>query len=246
MAALVAARADRLFVSTPWWGRFLPAWRRRAPVEWLPVPSNLPTAPPAHAVEAARRASGGGPEGVLLGHLGTYGELIAGMLEEALPALLRQDGRRRAVLAGRGSTSFAERLTRQYPELAGRLCALGGRPADELAATLRACDVLLQPFPDGLSTRRSSAMAGLGLGRPVVSNLGEATEPLWHGCEALVLAPRPTGEAVREAAEALLSAPETWPELGRRAAGFYAEHFSLAHTLAVLRGEARARQVEGA
>ena len=140
--------------------------------------------------------------------------------------------------------SGAEQLTRHHPELTGRVRALGGLPGDELAATLKACDVLLQPFPDGLSTRRSSAMAGLALGVPLISNAGPATEPPWQGSGALALAPEPRGPAVLEVAESLLSAPETWPTLGRRAAEFYTENFSLAHTLDVLLERARARVVE--
>jgi glycosyltransferase involved in cell wall biosynthesis len=244
MAALVVARAERVFVSTSWWSERLPRPPRRVPLEWLPVPSNLPTRPPPDAVEAARASLRTGPEGVLIGHLGTYGDLLVGMLEQVLPPLLRRDARRRVVLAGRGSTRFAEQLTGRHPELAGRVLALGGQPADTLAATLKACDVLLQPYPDGLSTRRGSAMAGLGLGVPLVSNAGPATEPLWHGSGALALAPEPMGAAVEAAAEALLSAPETWPALGSRAADFYTERFSLAHTLDVLLGRTRAHVVE--
>ncbi|QRN95959.1 glycosyltransferase family 4 protein [Archangium violaceum] len=244
MAALVMARTDRLFVSTPWWKERLPQPPRRVPIEWLPVPSNLSTRPSPDRVESARASLRTSPDAVLLGHLGTYGEPLVTMLEEALPGLLRRDTRRLAVLTGRGSTRFAERLTGRYPELAGRVHALGGLPGDELAATLKACDVLLQPFPDGLSTRRSSAMAGLGLGVPLVSNAGSATEPLWHGSGALALAPEPTSASIRETAEALLSAPDTWPALGQRGADFYTENFSLTHTLEVLLDRAPARVVE--
>ncbi|AKJ00498.1 glycosyltransferase involved in cell wall biosynthesis [Archangium gephyra] len=244
MAALVLARADRVFVSTPWWNRLLHAPPRRVPLEWLPVPSNLPTQPPASEVESRRAALRPSPDTVLIGHLGTYGALITGLLEEVLPALLHQDARRRVVLAGRGSTHFARQLTGRHPELAGRVRALGGLPGDELAATLKACDVLVQPFPDGLSTRRGSAMAGLGLGRPLVSNAGPATEAPWRSSGALALAPEPTAASVLETAEALLSTPESWPALGQRAADFYMENFSLAHTLDVLRDRVRARGVE--
>jgi hypothetical protein len=208
------------------------------------VPSNLPTQPLTSMVESRRASLRTGPESVLIGHLGTYGELITGLLEEVLPALLRGDARRRVVLAGRGSTRFAGQLTGRHPELAGRVQAVGGLPGDELAATLKACDVLVQPFPDGLSTRRGSAMAALGLGMPLVSNAGPATEPPWRGSGALALAPQSTGTSILETAEALLSTPETWPALGRRAAEFYMENFSLAHTLDVLLDRVRARGVE--
>ncbi|MGZ3461552.1 MAG: glycosyltransferase, partial [Archangium sp.] len=125
MAALALARADRVLVSTLWWNRLLHKPPRRVPIEWLPVPSNLPTQPPASTVESIRASLRTDAEAVLIGHLGTYGDLIAGLLEEVLPALLREDARRVAVLAGRGGARFAEQLTRRHPELTGRVRALG-------------------------------------------------------------------------------------------------------------------------
>src|SRR6202035_1887278 len=68
MAALLARRADRLFVSTPAW---VPRLRRvaklrRDPV-WLPIPSSLPARPPATAIAAARQRLGLGPDEVVIG-----------------------------------------------------------------------------------------------------------------------------------------------------------------------------------
>ena len=61
--------------------------------------------------------------------------------------------------------------------------------------------MLVQPYLDGISTRRSSAMAGLALGVPIVSNAGVATEALWvdSGAIALVPADDPPAAMAREA-----------------------------------------------
>jgi len=53
---------------------------------------------------------------------------------------------------------------------------------------LAACDVLVQPYHDGVSSRRTSVMAGLALGVPTVTNEGALTEPLWRPSGAVQLA----------------------------------------------------------
>jgi glycosyltransferase involved in cell wall biosynthesis len=49
---------------------------------------------------------------------------------------------------------------------------LGEVPTAELARTVRALDLLVAPYVDGLTMRRSSAMAALACGVPVVSSTG--------------------------------------------------------------------------
>ena len=49
----------------------------------------------------------------------------------------------------------------------------------ELSAHIAACDLFVQPYPDGITSRRTSAMACLSRARPVVTTTGHLTEPLW-------------------------------------------------------------------
>lgn len=54
---------------------------------------------------------------------------------------------------------------------------LGFLPADEVSLALQAADVLALPFIDGVSERRTTFMAGLDHGLPVVATLGHGTGP---------------------------------------------------------------------
>jgi len=234
MLRLVAGAADRAFVSIPTWAEHLPS-RLRPHAEWRPVPSNLPTQVPP-ATRARMRAELG--EGPLLGHFGTFGEATSGMLEHALVPLLRAGSTRRALLLGRGSQAWREGLARRYPELAGQLLSRDSLAPEALAAHLGACDLLLQPYGDGVSARRGTTMASLALGLPLVTNTGHLTEPLWRtlGAVALVEGTDPT--ALVPEAERLLAHPEARAALGARAAEVYRQRFSLERTVEALLGSA--------
>lgn len=230
MLRLVAGAADRTFVSIPTWAEHLPPQVRRH-TEWRPVPSNFPTKVAPEAVAHVRAALGEGP---LLGHFGTYGAATSGLLERALVPLLRADPRRRVLLLGRGSEPWRKGLLQHYPELSGQLLSRDSLAPDALAAHLAACELLVQPYVDGVSARRGTAMASLALGLPLVTNTGHLTEPLWRGLGAVALVEGTEPAALVQAAERLLAHPEERTALGARAAEVYRERFSLERTLEAL------------
>lgn len=232
MLRLVAGAADRMFVSIPTWAEHLPA-RIRDRAEWRPVPSNFPTEVPAEAVARVRAELG---EGLLLGHFGTYGALLSGPLERVLVPLLRADPRRRVLLLGRGSNAWREGLAHRHPELSRQLLSRDSLEPDALTAHLAACELLVQPYVDGVSTRRGTTMASLGLGRPLVTNTGHLTEPLWRGLGAVALVEGTDPAPLIQAAEHLLANPEERAALGARAAEVYREQFSLERTMEALLG----------
>ncbi|MCY1016818.1 glycosyltransferase family 4 protein [Pyxidicoccus sp. MSG2] len=230
MLRLVAGAADRVFVSIPTWAEHLPARvRRRA--EWRPVPSTLPPEAAEGAVAAVRSALGPGP---WLGHFGTYGALTVGPLEAVLVPLLRAGAERKALLLGRGSRAFGEALGARHPELAGRWVTRDSLAPEDVVAHLAACDVLVQPYPDGVSARRTTTMAGLALGRPLVTNTGHLTEPMWRGLGAVELVEGTAPEPLVAATERLLSDVAARTALGERAARVYRERFALERTLEAL------------
>jgi hypothetical protein len=78
-------------------------------------------------------------------------------------------------------------------------------------------------------------MAGLALGRPMVTTEAEATEPLWRG-EGLVEAVAPNDAAgFIERVESLLGSAEERVRLGNRARLGYEANFSCQKTIATLR-----------
>jgi glycosyltransferase involved in cell wall biosynthesis len=239
MAALVLRAADRVFVSTPAWGPLLRRLARRAPPPtWLPIPSTVGLDPSPAEVAAVRHGLAAPPEALVVGHFGTYGREVVDSVAAVLPALLAADGRRHGLLLGRGSRQFAARLVAAHPHLAGRVHATGETTADAAAAHLRACDLLLEPYPDGATGRRTTLMAGLALGVPVVTTRGALTEPLWDEQGLAELVPAADTDALTAAAERLAAHPEDRRALGERGRAGYERFFSLDHTVRALRDAA--------
>ncbi|RKH72906.1 glycosyltransferase [Corallococcus aberystwythensis] len=230
MLRTLALGVGRAYVSIPTWAEHLPE-PLRSQARWCPIPSPLPLHVPEHAVRAVREALGGGPT---VAHFGTYGASIAGPLEAVLVPLLQRDEQRQALLLGRGSQAWSESLGRKHPALARRLHARDGLAPEAVAAHLRAAELLLQPYPDGVSARRSSAMGGLGLGLPIVTHTGHLSEPLWRELRPVALADEASPTALLALAEHLLEHGDERQALGERAARVYREHFALEHTVAHL------------
>ena len=235
MRELVAGAAERVFVSVPAWAPTLRRICPRAkPAEWLPVPCNVGTeADPVAVAEVRDRfAPAGGP---LVGHFGTYGVFIEDLLLTAVVELFRLNPAASILLIGRGSDRFREQIVAEHPDIVTRVHATGELPLSAVPAHLRACELLIQPFVDGISSRRTSAMAGLANGVPLATNLGMLSEPLWAG-GAVAAVPSPDPVALANLAAALLVDTLTRAEFGRQGCVLYRSNFALEHTIAQLRG----------
>lgn len=235
MVSLVAHNAERIFVTIPSWQNLLPqspSVQRR--VTWLPVPSNIPTTGSPLVIREVREQIASAGE-IIIGHFGTYGPAVTAMLNEVLPAVLQRDSRRRVLLIGRGSDQFALAFRQANPGLREQLSATGTLDREQIAAHLVACDCLVQPFIDGVSSRRTSVMAGLALGVPIVTNAGRLTDPVWMDCQAVALAPSPSPRHLSEAVENLLADEKRLSELRRQAVDFYQRNFALTRVIQTLR-----------
>jgi glycosyltransferase involved in cell wall biosynthesis len=243
MVRLVTRQAERILVTIPAWESLLPRSpnvRRR--VTWLPVPSNIPTIVAPEKVADTRRHVASADE-IVIGHFGTYGPHIAPTLERLLPPLLGKHSRRRALLMGNGSDRFASLLQEENPALRGQISATGSLGPEQMAIHLAACDCLLQPLADGVSSRRTSVMAGLALGLPIVTNTGPLTDPVWENTDSVVLAASPSPACLLDAMEGLLKAPQRLTALRQRAANFYQRNFALSRTIKVLRSGLTSREI---
>jgi hypothetical protein len=236
MAALVGGAAERAFVSIPAWRAFVAAVTSAdTPVTWLPVPSGIAVvkAPAEIASIRARYAAGH----QLVGHFGTYGGLITPLLRGCLSRLIDASDCS-VLLLGRGSDAACREMVAGAPRFAGRVHGTGVLPAAELSRHIGACDVMLQPYPDGISSRRTSAMVALSHGLPIVTTSGALTEPLWQSSQAVVLVPAGDLDALAAATAALLADPGRRAALAREAGAMYDERFDLRHTIAALRSAA--------
>jgi glycosyltransferase involved in cell wall biosynthesis len=233
MAAIVGRAAQRIFVSIPAWQPLVRSIiATDTSIQWMPIPSSVPfVADPSGTALIRARVGQGHP---LIGHLGTYGRLIQPMLRASLPALLAGTDCR-ILLLGRGGDGFRDLLIGDHPDLASRIVAPGEQPADELSRYVSACDVMLQPYPDGISSRRTSIMVALSHGRPAVTTFGHLSEAFWTDCGAVVLAPARDPGALADATANLIADPIRLRELSVRARAMYAERFDLVHTVERLR-----------
>jgi len=231
MASMLVRSARRALVATPRWGQILrESCGATCPIIWAPVPSNLPTAvDPGRAAETRSRLAA--RDEPLVGHFGTYGRWISEMLRPIVLGL-----RHRTLLVGRGSHDFRARLVAREPSVADRLIAAGELEPAAAAEHLAACDLIVQPYPDGVTTRRSSVMAGLALGAPVVTNAGELTEPLWAASGAVALARGADASSIMRLADALAVDAARRAELSRRAGALYRDRFDVAHAVRIVRG----------
>ena len=229
--------AHRIWVSIPAWEAH---WRpytlgRRMEFNWLPVVSNVPVLDdPAGVKKIRARVAPAG--GLILGHFGTYDRHVAALLKRSVPALLARDRTGLAVLLlGRGSESMRDALIRRHPQLSGSLHAAGTLTASDLSRHISACDVMMQPYMDGVSSRRGSVMAALSHGVPVVTTSGRLTESLWAESGALALAPAEDVAALVKETERLLRDREARCRMGAAGRALYDERFDLRRIVAALR-----------
>jgi glycosyltransferase involved in cell wall biosynthesis len=223
--------AARIWLSIPAWEPLIRPWLRgqQKPVAWLPIPSGIVVDPEPPAL----RLFGG--EAPVLGHFGTYSRETRQYLTEIFRPLFAAEAPVNLLLLGRGSDDFAEELRERFAARAGAILGLGAQDAMPLSAALHACGVMLQPYTDGISSRRSSAMAGLIHGKPIVTTAGKATEALWRESEAVVLVPAEDRAGIAAACLRLLADPVAADALGQRGLAAYKEHFAVSGVVAKLR-----------
>jgi len=234
MAYLTASGSEQIFYSTSAWLPLLDRLARLKTKTWLPVPSNLAESVEAPVVDALRMRFSQDPAGSLIGHFGTYGPALRDLLFPLFSQLLAADSRRIALFTGRGSGRFCATFLQREPSVAARVHAVESECTSTIASHLAACDVLIQPYPDGVTTRRTTLMAGLALGKAIATNLGPLTEPLWQQSAAVALAPDMSPVNVATVVEGLLSNARKVAELGARAAELYKTRFALSHTVRTL------------
>ena len=236
MTILLLQASKSVYVSIPEWEA---RWRpytlgRKVQFEWLPIPSNVAVVGDAEAAQAIRRRYVSGND-LLLGHFSTFGSPVCSLLEPILSRLLADGTGHGILLIGKGSTEFRERFVQREPIAALRLHATGTLSLTEISAHLAACDLLIQPYPDGVSTRRTSFMAGLSHGKPIVTTVGELTEPFWLKTNCMGLVPAADLRSFVDLTQQICRVEGERIRMGRAARVLYLERFDISHTIARLR-----------
>jgi glycosyltransferase involved in cell wall biosynthesis len=234
LMAAVLIRASRVaYLSTTAWLPYLQPWGSATMID-SPIPATIaPAAGPA-AITGWRSRFTAGHEGTLIvGHFGTFGDHVGRELTGAVPAILRASPAARFVFIGRGGEAFAAGLSRREPALGSRLHATGTLSRAEVSAALRACDLVVQPYPDGVTTRRTSVMAALANGVAVVTTDGRLTEPVWRNADVKLVTPSDPA-ALAAATVAVLADADGRMALGSNGKRLYDARFAVEHTLDTL------------
>lgn len=236
MTIVLLSAVRRVWISIPAWEQYLRPYTmgRRLTFNWLPVPSNVPVIADPAGVSIIR-ARYTRPGGLLVSHFGAYIHSVIEVLMSVLPALMDGLGNVSVLLLGHGSESACAELSQRRHDLAGRIHATGTLVAADLSRHLSASDVMIQPYPDGVSTRRGGVMAGISHGLPIVTTNGKLTESLWAESGAVATVPAGDTAALLAMTKQLLANDNDRRRLGDRASRLYQERFDVKHTVAALR-----------
>jgi glycosyltransferase involved in cell wall biosynthesis len=224
MAALASRAANRIMVSTSAWE---PTLNHKCEV--LPIPSNIPYVPDEIGTAEIRKQYA--TRGRLLGHFGSFGALIRDLLTDAILLILQANPDVDVLVMGSGSDAFTQCFRSTHEAQARRVHSIGALPNTILSKYISACDVMLQPFPDGVTTRRTTVMAALLHGRAIVTNAGHLTESIWKEERAVRLCDDSSASTLAEATRLLLFDESARQSLGKRAFDLYASRFDIRHTL---------------
>lgn len=210
--------ADVQLCSIERWTDRLRRLAPRVPAEHLPVGSNLPDR---RALRVEARQELGAQAGTLV--LACFGLWHPGRLAGHVFAASRSVARgRHTILLNLG----APHRTAGIPPVGVDLREPGFMSGAALARLLAAADIVLAPYEDGVSTRRSTVMAALQHGIPVVGTAGHLTDRLLAAeRDALVLVPVDDPARFANAVVALADDPQRLGEAGRAARRLYESRF---------------------
>ena len=218
--AVLARIADKLMASTERWVRQVELFSFGKPVRFVPVGSNLPDyAEDPHPLREELGVSNTFVVGLFgSAHISRHVDWVA-----AATRNLQKSGSTRVAVFYIGADGRI--IAPQFQGI--EFLDFGFLEPEQAAARIKAMDVLLCPFSDGISARRGSAICGLQQGRPVVSNIGPSTDQIfkeWNR-KGVCLSEGGVQEFV-STSEELAANPDLRLRVSRGARSFYEKTFS--------------------
>jgi glycosyltransferase involved in cell wall biosynthesis len=156
------------------------------------------------------------------------------LMLEVVPLLLGRHDKLSILFLGKGSLELRNLIIHHHPDLAQQVHATGIQSSRDLSRHISACHVMLQPYQDGISGRRTSAMAVLAHGVSVVTTVGKATESCWIESEAVEFVEAADVDSLVETTGSLLADSQERCRLGNAGRAFYDVHFDVELTLTAL------------
>ncbi len=223
MVWVLLACPDQIFAGNKLWINLLSFWAPKGKsIKWLPVPSCVPDESNPDIANSIKRKFC--PNGILIGSFGTYGSNTSIPLKSCFEKLLNQRDRVNALFIGKNSDVFASSLITNNPHFDCRVFGTGSIVSKDLSNYIKACDFFVQLNEEGLSTRNSSLMTILNIGKTGVGNVGAVTDSDWGFWEGFQVV-----ESLQVEQKVLYFAdnPQTIPEMEALAKKLYLDNFSL-------------------
>ena len=235
MVVILLNAASRVWVSIPDWETQLRPFLlgQKKSFGWLPVPSNIPVVADPDGV-ARVRAQYAFPGAPLVGHFGGYDRYMTELMLELLPSLPNKHDRPSVLLLGKGSLELRHQLIKRHPNLSEYVHATGALSAEDISRHISACDVMLQPYQDGVSGRRTSVMTALSHGVPVLTTTGKATESCWAESQAVKLTKVGDVNSMVEALQSLSVDAAEVSRLGPAGKALYGQCFDVKQVITKL------------
>ena len=235
----ILSNAKRVYVSTTAWQPMVDRYSRQAQKSiCLPIPSNIPGTQRPESIAVREKWTECDSKRVVVGHFGTFGGEIRRLAMETMRRLFERSADVCVALIGRGATSARlDLLLKQPTDLSDRVFSLENANEEKIAAWIQACDIMLQPFPDGISTRRTSAMAGFANGVAVVSNMGSLAESFWLEENVAMVADGPNVEQLTGKTLELIGNSELRERIALAGRSLHDQKFTIENTIRVLTGD---------
>jgi glycosyltransferase involved in cell wall biosynthesis len=196
----------------------------------VPVPANITPVPTSHVAARERLGLDGRLAVALFGQ--DHPSRALDHAEAAIAALAEVHGHDRLAILNLGAGAPPLGIPRGVD-----VSSPGRLSNDELSLRLWASDIVLLPFTDGVSTRRSTLMAALAHGRPVLGSRGHNTDALLaQATDAMVLTRADDRAAFTRAAVKLTSDPVRLRAVGDAGRRLYESRFDWPVTARQVRG----------
>jgi glycosyltransferase involved in cell wall biosynthesis len=235
MTWTVVRAAERVWLTIPGWEPRLRLARRRGqpPPRTLPVPGTIPPVRDPARVAAVRGMLLKGRM-KLVGYFGAGGPYPFDAIRSTISEFAARGGADTAfVCIGRGSDALAASLQSSLSSSVVPVTGTGALERDHVSLHLQACDALLQPYPDGVSGRRTTTVSALEHAIPVATTIGWLSEPFWSETQAVEAVPAHAAATLPAALIRLLDPPRNAAaRAGARA--LYRERFDPTRTLKAL------------
>lgn len=226
--------SDNTYVTTNNWKRFLKPFKLRENLVTLPVPSNIRNVAERQFSLNLRKAFASDAKMII----GTYSSFKEYEMLEILDAVISKTLTANPdwvwLLLGRQADKYCERLVQKYPAIADQIQTAGELDQNALSAHLQVADMMVQPYFQGVNTRRTSTMAALFHAMPVITSTGQKTESIWWETRCVRLVDWKEPSQYLEAIRTLSANENQRLQLSHAARLTYESCFSLEQNLRLL------------